>query len=231
MEDLSKVKERIAKLLAKAEKTDNEHERETFMAKVQEMLEQYQIELHEIRKMGGKVDDPLGNNTGDVASSDAWIFRVTGSAARYFGCRIVWEQQDRNNMKRKPYRVFGRESARAVFEMMIPYFLSQVRQQGRRMSNDLGDTVSRRTREVGLAFASRLSELAVQADEHREAVTRNALVPLDVRKETQNAINEFYPSLRSAPKMRTGFGASARDYADKININTQVGNARTGAIR
>jgi hypothetical protein len=231
VEDLSKIKERIAKLLAKAEKTDNEHERETFMAKVNEMLEQYQIELHEIRKMGGKVADPLGNNAGDVASSDAWIFRVTGAAAKYFGCRIVWEQQDRNNMKRKPYRVFGRESGRAVFELMLPYLISQVKQQGRRMSRDLGDTVSRRTREVGLAFATRLLDLAVQADIHRAEVTKNALVPLDVTKETKQMVDNYYPSLKSAPKMRTGFTASARDYANQININTQVGHNVRSAIR
>lgn len=230
MEDLAKVKDRIAKLLAKAEKTDNPHERETFMAKVQEMLEAYQIEMHEVRQHAGKEKDPLGNNTGDVASSDAWIFRVTSASARYFGARIIWEQQDRNNMKRKPYRVFGRESARAVFELMLPYLLSQVKQQGRRMSNELGDSVSRRTREVGLAFTARLLEMADKADAHRAEVTRNALVPLDQSKEIKREIDLFYPSLKKTAGIRTGFGASARDYANAININTQVSGVKRQAI-
>ena len=223
MEDLASVKERISKLLAKAEKTDNEHEREAFMAKVQEMLETYQLEMLDVRNHAAKERDPLGNKRGDVASSDAWIFKVTGAAARYFGARIIWESQDRNNMKRKPYRVFGRESAMAVFELMIPYFMSQVKQQGRRFAREQGGTDSKRTREVGLAFADRLLRMALDADARRATITSNALVPLDVTREVKQAIDAYYPTLKKMPGIRTGFTADARDYANRINVNTQVG--------
>lgn len=223
MEDLASVKERISKLLAKAEKTDNEHEREAFMAKVQEMLEAYQLEMLDVRNHAAKDRDPLSNKRGDVASSDAWIFRVTGGAALYFGAKIMWEKQDRNNMKRKPYRVFGRESAIAVFELMLPYFLSQVKQQGRRMCNEMGGTVSKCTREVGLAFSDRLRRLAAEADIHRAAVSRNALVPLDVSKEVTTAAHAYYSKVTPMAKLKTGFTHDAKHYANAININAQVG--------
>lgn len=52
MSKLDKMKDKIAKLLAKAERTDNEHEAETFTASAHKLMLAYGIELAELESAG-----------------------------------------------------------------------------------------------------------------------------------------------------------------------------------
>jgi len=219
MSDMDSIKKKIAALIAKAEGTDNINEAMAFMAKANELLERYQLERHELH-----VDDPFGNTAADCSPSDAWIFKVVGASARYWGAKVVWEENRRREVNmRKAYRIFGPESARVTHELMIDYLLAQVRRQGRLYGNDHFVSPSVGSRNVGFAFATRLLELAAQTKVRRDDLAARALVPVDM---TQQMIDGFYGKLRQMAKVRTGFTSSAREYADKIQINSQVGGGR-----
>jgi hypothetical protein len=223
MDDLDSIKKKIAGLIAKAEATDNINEAMAFMAKANEWLERYQLERHELH-----VDDPMGHTPRDCSPSDAWVFKVIGAAARYWGADVVWEENRRHEVNgRKAYRVFGPESARTTHELMTDYLLAQVRVQGRIYANEHRCTPSVGTRNVGLAFANRLNELARANKIRRDVLASKALVPVDVNKQM---IDAFYGNLKKLAKVRTGFTTSARDYADRINLNSQVGGSRQRVI-
>ena len=223
MNDMDSIKKRIAALIAKAEGTDNINEAMAFMAKANELLERYQLERHELH-----IDDPFGNDPRDCSPSDAWIFKVVGASARYWGASVVWEETRRREVNgRKAYRIFGPESARVTHDLMIDYLLAQVRLQGRNYAREHRVTASVGARNVGFAFANRLNELAASNKVRRDGLASRALVPVDINKQM---IDEFYGKLGKMAQVRTGFTSSARDYADRIKINSQVSGTRTKLI-
>ena len=217
MSDMTDIKKRIAALIAKAEGTENVHEAMAFMAKANELLERYQLERHELH-----VDDPYGNSKSDCPSSDAWIYKVVGALARYYGAKVIWENYNATK-SRKTYRIFGPESARVTHELMIDYLMAQVRFQGRNYAREHMVTPSVGTRNVGLAFSVRLNELAAQNKIKRDGLASRALVPVDINKQM---IDQFYGPLSKMAHVRTGYTSTARDYADRIQINSQVSGER-----
>src|SRR5690606_808930 len=150
----------IAALLAKAEKTDNEFEAAAFMAKVNELLEKHQMDLHQIRTHAGIEKDPTGHNAGEtnIYASMIWARDLSGVLATYYGCRLVYWRK-RNHYH---YEVIGRESARTTFELMLPYIISQVRVQAKALVT-MGRTKSVAEREVGHALTMRVHKMNVEA--------------------------------------------------------------------
>lgn len=220
MDDIDSIKRKIAALIAKAEGTDNLNEAMAFMAKANELLERYQLERHELH-----FGDPLGHEASDVSSSDAWIFKVVSASARYWGARVIWELQ--TTKIRKPYRVFGPESARVTFNVMRDYLLAQVRLQGRIYASEHHVTASVGSRNVGFAFAVRLNQLAAKNKMRRDEMASRALVPVDL---TEQMIKDYYGQLCTLSKVRSGYSSTARDYADKIQLNSHVSSERRKMI-
>jgi hypothetical protein len=219
MTDLKTIKDKIAKLLAKAEGTDNVHEAEAFMQKVNALLEEYQIEMFEIRAHKGVASDPMGHQEGEfnVYASMMWAKMVLHMTAKYFGAKIIWEGKRKNHL---PYRVFGPESARMTTELMIPYIVSQVRQQARLYAQDFGRTASVAQREVGNALSMRIARLLADAEAHRSELQSKALVPVDT---TAEYVDDYYGGgLKVGRRSRKGYGFGAEDYADKISLNRQA---------
>lgn len=225
MTNNSKIKEKIAALLAKAEGTDNEFEQEAFMAKVNELLERHQIDLHEIRKPG--VDaDPMGkeNGTTNLYVSMGWAKDVANVLARYYGCRFIYWKIG-NHIK---YEVVGRESARETFELMFPFVVSQVKQQGARLARQLWDTsASIMSREVGHALTIRIHKMVPQAEERRSELTKNALVPVsDV-----DAFVEANFALKAGKAKQLRYSSAAAAAADRVSINIQATSATRKQIK
>lgn len=137
MDDLAKVKERIAKLLAKAQGTDNEHEAASFMEKVEAELDKYQLELWEVTSH----DDPMGFDVGleGTSSSPTWQRHLICAIASYYDCRTVRRRGfAKQTGKGTTYDNFaidiiGRESSRVTVQLMYPFVLEQVRQAGRKL--------------------------------------------------------------------------------------------------
>jgi len=212
------IKTKIAALLAKAEGTDNQFEAEAFMAKVNELLEKHQIDMHEIRAKMGANADPLGKGAGEtnLYASMAWSKDVAVALARYYGCRTVWWKRG-NHMN---YEVFGRESARITFELMLPFVISQVKQQGRRLWLEHGvKSQSVWSREVGQALVIRIWALIPKAEERRADLGKNALVPVD---DVQALVDATYSNLKSARAKTMKYTSAAREAAEKVSINQQA---------
>lgn len=209
------IKTKIAALLAKAEKTDNAFEAESFMNKVNELLEKYQIEMHEIRSMRRDGDaDPMGHQKGEtnLYASMQWARTLAGTVARYYGCKFIfWKIH--NHFK---YEVVGRESARTTFELMLPFIISQVKQQAKTL---VGLTPSVAQREVGQALLIRIHRMIPKAEERRSELSRNALVPVN---DVAGYMEKHFPNLKTGRATTLRFGSAAAAAADRISLHHQA---------
>lgn len=219
--NIEDVKRKCAAMLAKAASTDNIQEAEAFLAKAHEMMEKYQLELYELQ-----TDDPMGSDARRCAGTDAWIYRVLAASAKYWGAKVMWEKHTNITWgpvnQRIGYRIFGPESARTLHAVMIDYLNAQVRYQGRLYARDHGCSVSIGTRNVGIAFAARLNDLAAANKVHRDGLAAKALVPVDTN---QQLVESYYKKIGVSPNMRSGYTASAIDYAGKISLAKHVPGA------
>lgn len=220
---LESIKDKIAKLLAKAEGTDNAAEAATFMDKVNALLNEHQIEMHEIRqRMGNKADaDPIGKQKGatNIYASMSWARNVAGALARFYGCRFVYWKTGNH----VTYEIVGRLSAAATFELMLPFVITQVKLQARKLDSGVYNDRSRSVleRQVGLALEQRIWQMTKAAEAERVVLTGKGLVPFD---NLDVMMGEFYPKLRVAKnsKRSVSIDRDAWDAAKNININVQV---------
>lgn len=223
-----KIKDKIAALLAKAEGTDNEFEQETFMAKVNELLEKHQIEMHEIRTRMGRDNDPMGTVNGEMTRSHEWPSYVGNQLATLYGCKMV-RGRIRGTNARYSWVVVGRESATTTFDMMFPFVQSQVRQQARKFAKEMGVTSAKAERAVGMALSSRIYKMTLVAKERRAELESKALVPVD---DVEAYFNELYSpeSLKKAKSSKHGYDGRAKDYAEKVSLNVQATSANVKKI-
>lgn len=227
---IESIKDKIAALLAKAEGTDNKFEADTFMAKVNELLEKHQIEMHEIRKrMGNTADaDPIGKEKGkaNIYASMLWAREVAGALARYYGCRYVYWKRGNHFT----YEIVGRQSARTTFELMLPFVITQVRLQARTLDGIGGNQKSRSIleRQVGQALEIRIHKMTREAEAHRVVLTGKGLVPFD---NLDILMGDFYPNIKEAKQRKPIYlDRDAVAAAAKISLNVQTGHVKAKQI-
>lgn len=223
---LESIKTKIAALLAKAEGTDNAFEAATFMVKVNELLEKHQIEMHEIRAMGGD-RDPVGMQRGEtnIYASMLWAREVAGALARYYGCRYVYWRRG-NHFQ---YHVIGRDSARMTFELLLPFVISQVRQQAKVLEEMARGRLTRSVaeRQIGHALVVRIYSLVPKVEERRAELIANALVPVT---DLDAFMEEQFPDLKKGKAKTFSFTHQAADLAAKVSINVQATGVHTKRI-
>lgn len=217
---ITDIRAKIAALLAKAESTDNVFEAESFMDKVNELLETHQIEMHEIRAtMGAQKDsDPMGKEKGttNLYASIKWARDVAGQLARYYGCRFVYWKVGNHFT----YDIIGRESARTTFELMLPFVISQVKQQAKRMYIIHGvNTLSVWEREVGHALYVRISQMTPKAEAHRAELGSKALIPVD---DVQAFMDTAYGNIKKGRALKLSYTYEAQEAAKRVSINVQA---------
>lgn len=214
-----KIKAKIAALLAKAESTDNAFEAETFMAKVNELLEKHQLEVHEIRGANVVNADPMGWTRGEtnIYASMLWARGVASALARFYGCRLLYGK----NGNHVVYRVAGPESARVTFELMLPFVISQVRVSAKKLA--IYYKKSSAERQVGQALEARIWRLVPKNDARRAELSENALIVLsDV-----DAFVDATADVKEAKPRILSYGAAAELAAEKISINVQATGKHT----
>lgn len=230
MSDQSKIKAKIAALLAKANGTDNEHEREAFMAKAQKLLEEHQL------SMGDMIDgdDPVIHSKGMDADGKwipSWHRHIFRALGHLYGCESVHVTS--GMMKDGRYKdtwrqeLVGRESAIITTELMWPWIKSEIMRIGRDLAKESGLPASREQRSVANALEQRIWQL-VRANKPKKNDTRisakNALVTIDRVKQVMDA---HYGELSSGRGTSRTSGAAAREAAKGIGLHRQAGAAST----
>jgi hypothetical protein len=220
---MSDIKEKIRAILAKAASTEFEAEAETFLAKANELMEKYQIDL------GDLVDseDPVVWNAGikGTPSDPSWHRHLYIALGRYYGCRSV--RETRRELHNGKFRTViyttltGRESAIVTTNEMFPWIIKQCNAQGREIAKLTGNSAQNEARRVGNALVFRLSRMTTSPDKPKtEAAQRFAMMTLD---RVEVVIRDHYPTLRSTRGRGIGTHDLARDAAGKINLNRQTG--------
>lgn len=209
------IKKKIAALLAKAEGTDNEFEADTFMAKVNELLERHQMELHEIRAMGD--DDPLGHEFGTFKcyASMSWVKMLAHNLALYYGCSTIWSKKG-NHFH---YQVVGRDSARVTFELMLPFVVTQLRRAATKMANETGVTNAIAQRQIAHALTIRVFNLYQANQQVRSDLAGKGLIPVT---DIQAYMKETFSNLREGKARTLKTSMTAREHADRISLAAQA---------
>jgi hypothetical protein len=223
------IKARIAKLLAKAEKTTNEFEAAAFMAKVNELLEQHQIEIWEVRDAADV--DPMGVTLGEagIYASMAWGKHLLFKVAKFYHCEAVVYGYGAKS--RRIYKLAGRESCRMTTELMLPFIISQIRQAARKMTKSYADdglemTVSKAERYIADALIDRIAGLIharTTANPQANDFGGRAMVLID--EATAYVAEHMNAKPSKSRKLTTT--AEAMELAGKISLNHQATGTKT----
>lgn len=241
MYDLPTIKAKIAKLLAKAEGTDNETEAALFMAKVEELLDTYQLELWQIADVGDKMGfDVMLEGT---SSSPTWVRHLVCAVASFYGCKSIRRHGIYVPLEpgQKPGKsgpgtfdnffidVIGRESSRVTVQLMFPFIMGQLREAGKRLKREGHEgSVEFLTRRVANALTPRIyallqeRERAMRAPAGLQSEAARQQRALVVVHEINVFVNEQYGKLgkgRARPRSTTDAAHAA---AQGISIERQV---------
>lgn len=214
----SKIKSKIAALLAKAKGTDNEHEAEAFLAKAMELLEEHQLSMADLED----ADDPVKRHSGLdgtkwVASWHRDLYRALGTL---YGCYSV--KVNLHNGYRQ--ELVGRESAIVTTDLMFDWIKKECNRLGRELYAKGGaPNATNGARLVGNALVRRIWSLVPKEDAPRtEAATKNALV---TKSRVLQVVDEVYGKLDQGRRTRTATTASARELANSIGLHRQAGGS------
>lgn len=222
----NKIKSKIAALLAKAQGTDNEHEAEAFLAKVNELLDQHQLDMGDIVD----ADDPVKHHKGlqGTPSHPSWQRHLYRDLGKLYGCQSVFvsDYEERNGKWRDTFRqeLVGRESAIITTEMMYPWVKAECNRLGRGLAKQSGQTPAYETRRVANALVTRIRTLIVanqtKNDAPKTKTARNSLVTLD---RVQQVMAQVYGETQKAARRGTRTNANAREAAAGIGLHRQTG--------
>lgn len=217
-----KIIDRIRKIMAKAESTNNAAEAEMLMAKVNALLTEHNYSLLDIETAHS--DDPIGTDKYFATHlvNDSWYGHVVSSLARYYGCKCVVTTLTKN---KKAYSMSGRESARVTVQLMAPFVRSQILAQAREMAES--DPITYRNpriaaRRVANALVFRIQKLVREneaREEERVASGQNALVPVDlIDAERERA----FPNIPTVRPVGIRTDSNARKRAEGISLYQQT---------
>lgn len=226
---MSKIAQRIAKIIEKAESTNNASEAAMLMDNAHKMMEKHGLDLLSVDKLNDQ--DPVGHEHNGVEVNSSWKRRIAVSVAKFYGVNSVAVF---GNGKKVHLTLVGRLDARETFKVMFPFVLGQINalaaggvKEGkyptkgkaeRRISNALCSIIYRMVKE-------RLEEHAA----HNVPVKgTNALVPVDL---IENEVQEAFNGRRLGAMRSSSVKVSehARNDAATVNLDLQVGPVHKNA--
>jgi hypothetical protein len=217
---MSKIAEKIAKILAKATSTNSEAEADSLMAKVNEMLEAHGLTYADLAQ--ANAEDPVGQTK---AAAEFWASQhhrlaLFSGLAKLYGARLVYTKLG----NKYTVDLVGRESARVTFQLMVPFVLKQINDAAKTLI-ETGAYTSKdsATRAVSNRLAVKAATMArenEQRDVQRVREGGFALVPVDL---VDAAMGQFYPRMRESRASRINVGsAAAAAAAAKISLFQQT---------
>lgn len=218
MSEVDKIKDRITKLKAKAEGTDNAAEADLFMQKVVELLDEHQLKMHDL----GDPDDFMGEDKDVVhwSTSTGWKRHLLIAVAYYYNCYPFWARTGRSYSG----HIIGRKSARVTFMIMYPYIFKQI---GKQAATLIGSSSANR-RAVANAMSHRLRLLAQDKIKKHEN-EKSKYGAMIIRDENEAFRDELYNEFTTTKLRKTTTTLEAWQAASKINISEQI-NYKPGDI-
>lgn len=228
MTNYEKIKAKISALLAKAKGTDNEHEAAAFIAKAEELLELYQIELSDLEGEDDKVRHHAGLDADGkwVASWHRQVYRQLGM---YYGCESI------KVSTAKGYRqeLVGRESAIVTTDLMFVFIKGECNRLGRELKASGGaPTDANGARLVGNALSLRIAALIAERKARDElapttAAAKNALV---VKDQVVALYEQLFPEITQLKGSSVKTSKSATALAGTIGLNRQAGHTKQAQL-
>jgi hypothetical protein len=203
---------KIAKIIAKAERTTHEAEAELFMAKAHEMMLAHGIELADLGQLDAQ--DAVGESLDAwrVRAAEGWAYKLSNVVARYYGCRIVGWNFNGGKM----------ESARATTIVMVPYIVRQVRKLAYQAAKEGAyRSASQARTAIAKALTIRIWRLCSEAQVRVDATGHGtALVPVD---QIEAFITSQVPNLKTGKdRTRYNLDPTAKEIASRVSLNLQA---------
>ncbi|MFE3451033.1 DUF2786 domain-containing protein [Nonomuraea sp. NPDC059194] len=226
---MSRTLDRVRKLLAKAEGTDNEHERETFMAAATALMAKYGIE----RAAPSSARSTPANRV--VTLGDPWArekARLVYLVSEAVRCRPVLIGKGDGGQR---VHVFGFASDLERADLLATSLLLQMASGVARVAVP-PDRVRAYRRSWMLGFTDEVYRLLVAAESRAAAsgAPGTELVLADRKADVERAVAQVYPRIRrSVPRMsgtgyRDGVAAGRRADLARTAVHPDAGFALNG---
>lgn len=223
---MKKTLDRIRKVLALANGTDNPAEAELMMMKVQSMLDEHNLTLLDVEN--ASEEDPIATDK-DVYHhfvKDGWKKWTVVRLGNLYGVKTSWYKMTKN---KTVISVTGRESARITLELMLPYVLKEIRAKARVLVSEKGYSKAKAERYVANALNERMREMyrATLDDRNAMAGTGRDLIPVD---EIKAKFDEDIGKTRTVTDRSKADDERARELADEISLDKQMGTKKREMI-
>ncbi|MEU0565343.1 DUF2786 domain-containing protein [Nonomuraea sp. NPDC005983] len=213
--------DRVRKLLAKAERTDNEHERATFMAAASSLMARHGIDSLD------PAEPRRGPRDRVVVLPDPWArekARLVSLVAQAVRCRPLLIGRGEGGQR---VHIFGFTSDLERADVLATSLLLQMASGLARVSLPPDVTAVRAYRRSWLlGFTDEVHRLLSQAEARAEAQAPGvgtALVLADRRAEVERAVAAQYPRVRTVRPRTSGTG-----YRDGAEAGRRADLGRTG---
>ncbi len=213
-QDRETLAAKIRALLAKANSSEFEAERDAFIAKAEQLMRDYQISLSEVD--GARPNDKLGHDLHEGGRPNVWKHALGYQVAKYYCCRYI----KRVGAPKLTYTLIGRESARVTTQLMLEYLIYTVMRAARlEYTDERARSWSRESKATMLC--ERLKELN-KSKPLETSGSNNALVPLD---EATAYMHEHFRT-RNVKGRSLRSDAKDRVWAQGVGLNLQTGGSR-----
>lgn len=227
------IMDRIAKLMAKAKGTSNEHEAAIFAEKAAELLAEHNLTEEMLAQRDvDREQGPVGTHKYNGRAPDQWRVWILQGTARLYFCHLIATK----TYNGKVYEFIGREHNAKVAQLMSDYLIATVKRMAREYSPHKPDQGDFR-KGAGLRLHRRLYDLYEQQNTKVPTEANPDNLPALYASESQ-AVEEYlrkqFPNLRAGKTgrpVKMGEGARAgMAAADRIGLNTQVRETRASRM-
>lgn len=236
------MKQKITKLLEKANSTTHEAEAEVLMAKARALMEEHQISEYEL---GGDPFEVIRSTEFQKGTQAQMRYDLQSSLAEYLGMQVAiltFNRRPGQRLSKAVYEFVGTQSAQITLDYLFPFVWKQILRivqettdQGvialeRTLRGGLGEDRQRvwdqayrkLLKDTVVAMQVRLDELRLaKADRPAEgSVSANALVKIG--GELEAFYQARYPNLKESKERLVNPIDAARRLAAQVRLETQV---------
>lgn len=240
-DNIESIKSKIAKLLAKAERTDNDHERDAFNAQAERMMLRLGIERAELEAAGEVKAEEIVEES-RVWSGNYAIVMVPfmSGIGRAFGNMAFLQSMNHNGMRRTSF-VIGHKSEVEEFLALVDSLATQVMaalkrwqkevREERRYYTDMEKYTGNRSfiEAFGYTVASRLRK--ERREEEAEATPGAALVLASKMDKVTSWRDQKYTNLRMVRTGARTYDGGAAAAGHVAGLQASLGEKGIGGTR